>query len=125
MQLSAEEIRLHPGRFEKIVSRSLQLHAQLRQVDIQQPPLPLPHLASDDNGSALERSISVTTAPGTWLSGATLMAVASRRMMSASLPGVSREHGSMIAMERNALRPKLAGLSFSPRAVNQTSDLRE
>src|SRR5262249_7113349 len=39
--------------------------------------------------STLERSISVTTAPGTWLSGATLMASAASRRMSASLPGVS------------------------------------
>src|SRR5882672_6813755 len=39
--------------------------------------------------STLVRSISETTAPGTLLSGATLMAVASRMMMSASLPGVS------------------------------------
>src|SRR5216117_1149897 len=38
--------------------------------------------------STLLRSISETTAPGTWLSGATLSAVASRMMMSASLPGV-------------------------------------
>src|SRR5256884_4323519 len=39
--------------------------------------------------STLVRSISETTAPGTLLSGATLIAVASRMMMSASLPGVS------------------------------------
>src|SRR5262249_30276304 len=39
--------------------------------------------------STLVRSISDTTAPGTLLSGATLIAVASRMMMSASLPGVS------------------------------------
>ena len=39
--------------------------------------------------STLVRSISETTAPGTLLSGATLSAVASRMMMSASLPGVS------------------------------------
>src|SRR6516165_5921867 len=39
--------------------------------------------------STLVRSISDTTAPGTWLSGATLILVASRMMMSASLPGVS------------------------------------
>ena len=40
--------------------------------------------------STLVRSISETTAPGTWLSGATLSAVASRMMMSASLPGCER-----------------------------------
>jgi hypothetical protein len=39
--------------------------------------------------STLVRFISETTAPGTWFSGATLSAVASRMMMSASLPGVS------------------------------------
>src|SRR5215472_5935910 len=38
--------------------------------------------------STLVRSISDTTAPGTWLSGATLIASASRITMSASLPGV-------------------------------------
>src|SRR5262244_3170662 len=39
--------------------------------------------------STLVRSINDTTAPGTLLTGATLSAVASRMMMSASLPGVS------------------------------------
>lgn len=39
--------------------------------------------------STLVRSISETTAPGTWLSGATLMRLASRMMMSASFPGVN------------------------------------
>jgi hypothetical protein len=61
-----------------------------------------------------------TTAPGTWLSGATLILVASRMMMSASLPGVSEP---VLSSSRSALAPlipetegracpKAAGQSF-------------
>jgi hypothetical protein len=52
--------------------------------------------------STFVRSISETTAPGTWLSGTTLMRVASRMMMSASLPGVSEP---TLRSSRSALAP--------------------
>jgi hypothetical protein len=53
--------------------------------------------------STLVRSISVTTAPGTLFSGATLIASASSRMMSASLPGVRLNRSC--AVELQAPRP--------------------
>jgi len=72
---------------EDVVARVLELPAQVVQIDVEQLPFHIAHPAADDHRLALVRSISETTAPGTLLSGATLMAVASRMMMSASLPG--------------------------------------
>ena len=71
-------------------------------VDVEQLPLPLADLPATITVSTLVRSISETTAPGTWLSGATLIAVASRMMMSASLPGVSEP---VLPSSRSAFAP--------------------
>jgi hypothetical protein len=56
---------------------------------VQSPASPEAKRPSRRPEAALVRSINDTTAPGTLLSGATLSAVVSSRMMSASLPGVS------------------------------------
>ena len=74
---------------EDVVAGILELRAQLGQIGSSSRPFHLRTLPATITVSTLERSISETTAPGTWLSGATLIAVASRMMMSASLPGVS------------------------------------
>src|SRR5206468_9090130 len=46
----AEQILWNTRRVEDEVARSLELAAQTRQVDVEQPPLPLANLARDDHG---------------------------------------------------------------------------
>src|SRR5271169_6048648 len=65
--------------------------------------------------STLVRSISETTAPGTWLSGATLIRVASRMMMSASLPGVSEP---VLPSSRRAFAPFIVPKRSTSRIVS-------
>jgi hypothetical protein len=79
--VAAEKVLRKPSRIEDTVARVLKLAAQHRQIDVEQAPLPLAHLAGDNHGLDVGAIINDTTAPGTWLTGATLIRVASRIMI--------------------------------------------
>jgi len=55
--------RVRLGLAEYVIARILELPAQVVEVDIQQPALPLAHLAATITVSTLVRSMSDTTAP--------------------------------------------------------------
>ena len=86
---SAEQVLRHVRLAEDEVARGLELAAQARESTLSSRPFHLRTLPATITVSTLLRSIICTTAPGTWLTGKTLRWVASRMMMSASLPGLS------------------------------------